>query len=220
MSWKLLGLVGMLGGAGCMDINLDMGPGEQGSGNMATETRNVEAFNQIDTRGAYEVDVNVGPAQHVEISGDDNLLKLVQTSVKDGKLILTTKKNLRPKKRLKVTISVPHLQSFSLEGAGNVTIDGVHEDSFSASLSGAGNMKASGQAKEVDLALSGAGNLNCFDLRGEDTHVDLSGAGNADVYASKSLEANMSGVGNLSYKGHPATVDKNKRGVGSIRAAD
>ena len=221
MSWKLLGLVGVIGGsAGCMDMNLSFGPGVQGSGKAGSETRDVSSFEKIEMRGAYDVEVKVGDKQHVEISGDDNLLKLVETSVKDGTLILSTKENVHPKTKLKVLISAPNLQAFSLKGAGDVNIQGVHEDNFTIDLRGAGDLTASGEAKKLDVTLKGAGDLKLYDLRAESASVDLSGAGDVNVYASKFLKAKVSGVGDLSYKGHPATVEKTKSGVGDINDAD
>lgn len=220
MNWKVLGLVGLVGSVGCMDFNMNMRPGVQGSGKLATETRDVASFSKIDMRGAYDVTVKLGAKQHVEITGDDNLVKLVETKVQDGALVLSTKENVHPKNKLKVAITAPNLQAFALKGAGDVTIDGIHENNFTLDLRGAGDLTASGEAKQLDVTLKGAGDLKLYDLHSENASVDLSGAGNVDIYASKDLKAKVSGVGDLSYKGHPATVEKNKSGVGEIRDAD
>lgn len=220
MKWKLLGLLGVVSGAGCMDMNLSVGPGVQGSGKEATETRDVAKFNKIEMQGAYDVDVKLGSKQSVSIKGDDNLLKLVETKVADGTLVLSTKENVHPTHHLKVTITAPNLQSFALKGAGDVNIQGVHEDNFSVDLRGAGDLTAAGEAKKLDVTLKGAGDVKLYDLHAENASVDLSGAGDVNVYASKYLKAKVSGVGDLSYKGHPATVEKDKSGVGDINDAD
>ncbi len=220
MKWKLLGLIGVMGGAGCMDMNLNMEPGVHGSGKQASENRDVSKFNKIEMQGAYDVDVKLGSKQSVAISGDDNLIKLVETKVTDGTLVLSTKENVHPSKKLRVTITAPNLQSFALKGAGDVNIQGIHEDNFAIDLRGAGDLTAAGEAKKLSVTLKGAGYVKLYDLHSENASVDLSGAGDVNVYASKYLKAKVSGVGDLSYKGHPATVEKDKSGVGDIKDAD
>ena len=58
--------------------------------------------------------------------------------------------------------------------------------------------------------------LSFADLR----HATLNGAGDLNVWASKYLNAKMAGVGDLSYKGHPVKVDRDKSGVGDINEVD
>src|SRR5205814_5782767 len=166
--------------------------------------------------GAYDVVVKVGRSTSVDISGDDNLVKLVETTVENGTLVLTSKKNMHPLKPLKVTISTPDLKAFALKGAGDVNISGVHNDDFTVDLRGAGDLTATGRANKVDATLKGAGDMNLYGLQAQNVSADLSGAGDMKVYATKYLNAKVSGVGDLSYKGHPRRVDKSKSGVGDI----
>ena len=220
MDFKLIGLAGILSVTGCVGLNLDLGPGVQGSGKEATEHRDVKDFSKIDTHGAFDVAVKCGPSRSVEITGDDNLVKLVETTVEDGTLTLTSEKNLHAKKGLKVTITTPHLTSFSLKGAGDVSIDGVNEKDFTVDLKGAGDLTASGKADNLNVTLKGAGDVKMYDLHADNVTATLNGAGDLNVWASKYLSAKMSGAGDLSYKGHPAKVDKDKTGVGDISEAD
>jgi hypothetical protein len=203
-----------------MDMNLSFGDGIRGSGKVATVSRNVSGFSKIDTQGAYDVDVVVGPKASLKITGDDNLLPLVETRVEQGTLVLTSKKNLNPRKSLKVTITTPSLESFMLKGAGDVDIKGIEGNDFSLSLFGAGDLRASGTVRNLNATLKGAGDMNLFGLRAENAVAELSGAGDVSVYATKYLKARVSGVGDLRYKGHPEKVEKSSSGVGDIHEAD
>ena len=49
--------------------------------------------------------------------------------------------------------------------------------------------------------------------------MDVSGSGNARVYASGSLNATISGSGNVGYSGNPANVEKDISGSGEISPA-
>jgi len=77
-------------------------------------------------------------------------------------------------------------------------------------------MYIKGQTKDVDLGVSGVGSAHCFDLQAENTKVDVSGVGSAEVFASVKLDAQVNGVGSVSYRGNPANVSQHVSGVGSI----
>ena len=60
-----------------------------GSGAMKLDKRSVPAFKSVDISGAYEVEIVAQKEQSVEIEGDDNLLPLIKTEVKNGVLEIT-----------------------------------------------------------------------------------------------------------------------------------
>lgn len=220
MDLKMIGLVGVLASAGCMHMDFDLDQGVKGSGKLAKEHRTVSKFSKIELNGAYDVEVKVGPATSVDLSGDDNLLKLVKTTVEDGTLVLTTTKDINTKKPMKVTVTTPDLSAFTLNGAGDVNIEGVKGEEFSIDLSGAGDLSAKGHVTKLSVTMNGAGDVKLYELHADNVTAELNGAGDMKVWASKYLKASMSGAGDLSYKGHPAKVDKDSSGVGDISAAD
>jgi hypothetical protein len=203
-----------------MDMDLSFDQGIKGSGKIATDHRTVTKFSKIDTKGAYDVEVKVGSDTSVTVSGDDNLLKLVETKVEDGTLTISTVKNVHPRKSLKVIVTTPSLDTFALHGAGDVNIAGIKGKSFTATLHGAGDFTASGEVTNLDATLKGAGDMNLYGLHAANVNATLNGAGDLSVWASKYLNAKMSGVGDLSYKGHPVKVDRDKSGVGDINEVD
>src|SRR5579862_2179269 len=98
------------------------GPQVKGSGRPAQETRNVDGFTKVREDGFANVDIQVGPATSVKVSGDDNIVPLVRTRVEKGELIISNKKNFHQKVKLLVSITVPNLTAVSLDGAGNITV--------------------------------------------------------------------------------------------------
>jgi hypothetical protein len=85
-----------------------------------------------------------------------------------------------------------------------------------ANVSGVGSLYIRGQTKDADLDLSGAGSAHCFDLMAENTQVDVSGVGSAEVFASVKIDAEVSGVGSVRYKGNATDVNQHVSGVGSV----
>ena len=219
MNWKMLGIVAAVGSVGCMDINILHG-GVQGSGKSATEHRTVSKFSSIDAKGSFDVDVQVGPATSVTITGDDNLLKFVETKVDGDTLVLSTTKNFSTKTEMKVKVTVPSLNEFDLHGAGDVKVTGLKQEKVGLHLYGAGDLSAEGTVRDLQVDLYGAGDIDLFGLKAENATATLKGAGDMNVYATNKLDVKVMGAGDISYKGHPKSVVKSSSGVGEISSAD
>src|SRR5436309_12884743 len=76
-----------------------------GSGAMKLDKRSVPAFTAVDISGAYEVEIVVQKEQSVEIEGDDNLLHLIKTEVKNGVLEFSNEKSISTWNTLCLSVS-------------------------------------------------------------------------------------------------------------------
>ena len=56
--------------------------------------------------------------------------------------------------------------------------------------------------------------MDCAALKAANVKVESKGVGNISVYATTSLNIQMSGVGNLKYYGNPADVKTDISGMG------
>jgi hypothetical protein len=191
---------------------------KEGSGNEASETREVESFTALSLSGGFDVVVTVGGAQKLTVRGDDNLLEDVESNVDEGTLELSQPDDvdLEPKAGLTVEITVPELESIELSGAGDVNVEDLSGGEFRVDVSGAGNVEATGEVDRVEADVSGAGALRLSELVAREASVDLSGAGDIHVHATESLTASLSGAGNIVYSGDPADVETDVSGVGQI----
>ncbi len=187
-----------------------------GSGKMKLEKRDVPAFTAVDVSGAYDVEIVVQKEQSLEIEGDDNLLPLIRTEVKNGVLSINNEKSFSTKHTLRVRISVPNFDAISTSGASEFNVTNVKSDEFNIEASGAGHIQISGETKALEVGMSGAVGLDAKDLKAQKVNVKTSGASSADVYASEELRASVSGAGNIDYYGDPKTVSEDASGAGSI----
>jgi len=216
-----------------------IGPGERGSGNVVTETRDVSGFQAIDISYPAQVLVKQGSKESLEIEAEDNLLPGLKTQVKNGVLDIfyktTNGKHVNPTKTVKITIVVKDLTSVDFTSAGDLTIENLKTNALDVSLSGAGNLKlnkilvkalgvdlsgagsmsASGTADDLNLNISGFGDFKGTDLHSKDAQVDISGAGSATTWVDNNLDAQISGAGSISYYGS-ASVTKQVSGVGGV----
>jgi hypothetical protein len=216
-----------------------MGPGERGSGNVVTETREVNDFRAIEIDYPAEVFIEQGSQESLTIEAEDNLLPNLRTRVRNGTLEISYRrengKHVNPTRTVKITIVVKDLANVEFNSAGELTIDGLKTDSLEVSLSGAGNldldqvqlkdlgvnlsgagsMTASGTAEDLDVNISGFGDFKGAELHGQVARVNISGAGSATVWVDDDLTAGISGAGSISYYGS-ASVSKQISGVGGI----
>lgn len=190
--------------------------GVEGSGRQKSVQREVENFTAVDVSGACDVEIVCQKSLSVEVQGDDNLVQLVKTEVRNGTLYISHEKSFSPKQALRVLIAVPTVESVELSGAGSVRVLNLRNKEFSIDVSGAASVYASGTTEILNIDVSGATDVETKDLHAEIVRIDVSGASNAEVFASKELEAEVSGVGNITYFGNPKVVQQDVSGVGSI----
>ncbi|MEO6392321.1 MAG: head GIN domain-containing protein [Pyrinomonadaceae bacterium] len=187
-----------------------------GSGNIKTEKREVVAFTGVSSSGAFNVNIVCQKDRSVSIEGDDNLLPLITTEVKDGTLYIDSEKGFSTKKPIVIHITTPDINELKSSGAGEFTVSNLKNDDMRFDTSGAATIKASGETKTLKIKMSGAGSVEAGNLKARDVNIKMSGAGSADVYASNQLDADISGAGSVTYSGDPATVNKQVSGIGSI----
>ena len=216
------------------------GPGERGSGNVVTETRQVADFGAIEVSYPAQVSVKQGGQESLTMEAEDNLLPNLKTEVRNGRLQIFYRreggKHVNPTKSVKITITVKDLTDVEFTSAGEVIIEKLKTDGLDVSLSGAGNLKlddiqvkslhvdlsgagsgaASGSADDLDLVISGFGDFKAGDLHSKDARVNISGAGSATVWVDDELTAEVSGAGSVSYYGL-ASVNREISGVGGVR---
>lgn len=192
------------------------GGGATGSGVMKTEKRNVPAFTSVNISGAYDVEIVGQKEPSLEIEGDDNLLPLIKTEVKDGALTIGNDQSLSTRGKLRVRISVPKLDGISTSGASDIIVSNVKSDAFKIDTSGAGSLKIAGETKTLEVKLTGAGEVDAKDLHAERVNITSSGAASVDVYASEELHVNATGAGEVNYYGAPKVVTRDGSGVATI----
>jgi hypothetical protein len=190
--------------------------GEAGNGQAARDARHVPAFDSIDLGGAVDAEVAIGSAASVEVSGDANLVARVTTEVHGSELQIRTNGAFRPKLPLVVHVVTPTLVRLAVSGAGNAKLAGARGDRLAIDVGGAGNVTADGQVAQLAATVSGAGNIKAADLHAEHDTAKVGGAGDIDVFASASLDADVSGAGSIRYAGNPPDVKKHVSGAGSI----
>jgi hypothetical protein len=188
------------------------------AGPTTTEQRGVDGFHAIDLRGVATMDILVGPAASMSLTGDANSLATLKTRVQEGTLILETQRGWFAKgnSHLQIRLTTPALDAVALNGAGDITVNGLQGGPLVLVVQGAGNLEASGAVDVLTARTNGAGNLDLSHLDAREATVAVNGAGNIEVNASQKLDATVNGVGSITYAGKPKDLVSAIHGVGSI----
>jgi len=83
-------------------------------------------------------------------------------------------------------------------------------------ISGSGDIKVNGFAKKFNLQLEGAGDVNASNLQAETAKINISGSGDCRVYATDKLYIQISGSGDVQFRGRPHEIKKKITGSGEI----
>ncbi len=213
-----------------------------GSGDGATETREVDGFDAIRLEGVGAVDVSEGDGFSVEVTADDNLLGRITTEVEASTLVIDVERGFTivPRSGITVTVVLPDLTGLDVSGAGDIDAGPIEADAFTIGVSGAGSISVAelvaeeltvtlsgvggvriggGEVSDQSVTLSGVGDYSAADLASATAEVRSSGVGAVEVWATDRLVASISGTGDVRYRGSPST-EVSISGLGSFEAID
>lgn len=189
----------------------------RGSGTVISESRDVKDFTRIEFVGIGKLRIEQSDTESLSIRTDDNLMEHIATTVENGTLKLHTKNdvNLNPSSEITYTLLVKKLERVGVSGGAEMDATGIHTESMTLAVSGAGDMKITGDTVDLKIAISGAGKLSAEGFPSKSATVSISGAGHAVVAVSERLDVDVSGAGHVEYVGDPK-VTQNITGVGSV----
>ena len=212
--WRaILALLLVIAAAGIAGCSL----GIKGDGVVVTTNITITNFSELEASGAYQITWSPGPPA-LSITTDQNLLPLITTQVSGDKLEIDWQQNLRPTQGIRIHISSAALKDVELNGAVSLTATNLSGAGLNLVCNGASSVSLEGSVTNLDVTFSGANRLAAKSLQTQTASVTMNGASSADVTATESLKASISGAGTITYGGNPKSVDQNVSGAGKIQA--
>lgn len=192
-----------------------------GSGEIISETREVDLFNKVRSEGVFRVTITRGEVQSVEITGDNNILGKVRTQVTNGELRLFLDQDYNyGEMHLQADITVTRINGLKNYGTGEIHVFGVDEPGhFELLNSGTGPIYIEGGASSLEVFNEGSGDIHAFGFNVLACNATLIGSGDLEIACSESLRAFMEGSGDIYYLGTP-TIEATIEGSGKIIRAD
>lgn len=172
---------------------------------QTTQNRQVSGFTSISSAGSFNVHVKIDGTESLKITGDEDVINDIETTVSDGKLKIGSKnKNswkLFNNKKIDIYITAKNLSGLSNSGSGNMKLDGNLTGNAGIRSSGSGNVTAAVNSSDLQLAVSGSGSIT-------------------SSLTANQLGATVSGSGALNLAGNVKNADIKVSGSGHIRAND
>ncbi|WP_345230671.1 head GIN domain-containing protein [Olivibacter ginsenosidimutans] len=214
-------------------------------GKSYDETRQVSGFHAIENVGSIDVEITIGNQESLKIIGNKEAIDLVETQVKNGILVIRIKNNheklfnnWKVQKNLRIQLTAKSLDGIKQSGSGNIKVNNtvkgdqlrvavsgsgdmvvpVAVTHLSAAITGSGDMDIQGSAQTADIRVTGSGDFEGNALKTKEANVTVTGSGDLDIFVSDTLNAQLSGSGDITYDGNPKQVNKHKSGSGDISA--
>lgn len=196
---------------------------------QSRETRNVGNFTRINFRVPGTLHLRQGNSTKVELEGDSEYLKKVETDTEGSTLVIGRENgkwfswNDNDSKRIDVYVTIATLEGLGVSGSGDL----IGETKFTAGtldlrVSGSGSLKIEVDASgDIEANVSGSGDI---DLRGKsrgfESHVSGSGKVNLGLAISNTADFTVSGSGKILASGSASDVKASISGSGKILAAN
>ncbi|OQX28832.1 MAG: hypothetical protein B0D92_06955, partial [Spirochaeta sp. LUC14_002_19_P3] len=122
------------------------------------------------------------------------------------------------KKDFIAKITMPSLTSLRVDGIGDITVSGFHENLFEVELEGIANIYAfDSSAKKVNAALDGTGNIDLNGMPATDANAELDGVGKITLNMQGGvLSGYLDGAGTVRYTGEISSKQFEIDGVGEL----
>ena len=190
----------------------------QGSGNIISESRELNNFTSIILLGSIDVNIKTSESNNCVVVADDNLIPYIKTEVVNNKLNISLNESYSSEEKLVVNINTPNYDEVSLSGSGNINILDFKNNNLSLNISGSGNITGNGEVETLVVKINGSGNLMSKEIKSKFATITINGSGDAEVFASDSISAKINGSGNIEYFGNPENVDSIINGSGDIKS--
>jgi hypothetical protein len=190
-----------------------------GNGQPGSEQRPIGPVKAIHSDGAFALTIDNGPAPKLTIEADKNLLPIIKTEVKNGRLDIYAERSYSVDGRIRVTVSSPGISEISASGSNHIEATGFAGGPLSVALDGSNTAVLNGTAASLTSVLSGANHLAARGLAAEEAKVTLNGSGDAAVNARQAISAEISGSGAITVYGNPKARNTTVNGSGNITFA-
>ncbi|WP_026945705.1 GIN domain-containing protein [Algoriphagus marincola] len=209
-------------------------------GDLLTETQDISGIDQINLKGAFNIQIQQGDEEVMEIEVREKTRKDLKIS-KEGNLLqiaynndegVDYKKGITPE----ITLTISDLKKLSFDGAGNIqsreklelnelTIEGNGavnlELEFDAvkmtiAMDMVGNTRLAGNVEDGKINFEGLGNLDASDLIVTNLDLQSNGLGRIAVHCIGELSLQVDGLGVVSYQGNPTIIKEQINGLGIV----
>jgi hypothetical protein len=162
--------------------------------------------------GGGQLRSNSVQSDRVEIDLSGGAQGRIESLVSDTSIV-----NVSGGGRFEAGIVQGTLAEVDLSGGANAAIDSLSVENLDLQASGGGKVTLAGSAIQQSIDLSGGCQLNAPNLESKNITIGISGSGDATVWATDSLDVDLSGGSTVEYYGNP-NVSQTLSGGSQVRS--
>jgi hypothetical protein len=181
-------------------------PYTEGSGNVATETRPLDAFHAISVDNGMTVFVKRGDAPSVAVTADDNLVSMISTTVENGTLVVTVQGSLTTHSPMRVDVTAAALDSVDQNGGTTVDVEDLSVERLTASVSGGSTLRAGGKVATLLLTAQSGSTADLRNVEAGTVQVSVRAGSTARVNAGDSITGECTTGSTLRVSGSASTA--------------
>lgn len=216
------------------------------SGDVKTETRKLESFDEVTLAGVGKLRIVPGDEPVLEIKADSNVMPYIESEVVDGSLTIgidTVGRTLKLDSdtvvefelTAPIVTAITNTGSGSIAGgafggtlftltdtgSGDIALDEANVVSLSSTISGSGSIEVKGGVTGAQVvSITGSGSYSAPGLDSKVATVRVTGSGHAEVWASEGLDATITGSGTVGYWGSPRLSEDTQASSGVKKLGD
>ena len=216
-------------------FDVNFGQGKRGNGEVVKDRREVsEDFTVVSASEGLDVFVSQGSDYEIMVEADENIIDLIGTDIRDGKLKVHAIQNIgRATKKIYVTM--PEVTGMRVSSGADLVSEGMLEadkiyldassgadlkveltaDEAEADCSSGADIRITGTANLLYADASSGSDIKARDLMVQRCHANASSGAGISVNVSESLTADASSGADIRYTGE-ASVQTKKSVSGSV----
>lgn len=194
------------------------------------EARDVSTFTELSYRISGKLILRQGSPQKVELEGDSEDIREIETEVKGNRLIIRNPEENGwfswrndSKRRINVYITMENVDALYVSGSGDLQAETIiNSNDLDLRVTGSGDMELQADLTgDLRADVSGSGNLK---VKGKCRNLTSSVSGSGKVYIAHTINGtakfSMSGSGKVLAAGKAQEVKADISGSGKLLAAD
>lgn len=147
------------------------------------------------------------------VRGDAALVDHVR--MENGALSLDCEPNGLSSK-LEIDLTGPAITDWKLLSSANLTLTDISQAQLQLTMTGSGNVVATGAVETVGLKTTGSGKAELKSLVAKSAEIETTGSGGAQLTAETNADVSISGSGSVELFGHPNLRRSKATGSGRI----
>ncbi len=216
--------------------------GLSSSGKEISIIRQQKDFTHLQLWDNIDIELTQDSLNSLEIIAGENLMDKIESKTEDGILILSNQNRfnwLRSySKPIRILLHFKNLNEIEIHGTGNISCTNpIESDSLMLNVwDAAGKVELNIHTKKSSIryhigtasisyrgisrlsyiSSNSYGPVDARNLQSEQTYISTKGSNNNYVWASEILEATISSIGNIYYKGDPKILKTFLNGSGKV----